>query len=241
MSYLKINILEERFKEVANISAVKTYVKRFDKYEIKNDCLTGTILVDLSYFDDSMTENFQTMGLDFDVTLKEGLEVNNVSLLDLDLCVVDKKGVNVKYNIEIDYIEKYDGSIIDEEVIVINEEEKTNIESNDTVKVDSDHQEKTQEELVSMHMSEQINQEYDKMLGETLKDRKDNVNITTVIENNERGFLELFNMFEAHYLKITKVYVDDKNRVLNEYNLSEAEFNENYDANNNVLTLKSYD
>lgn len=237
---MKINILEEKFKEVPNILAVKTYVKRFDKYETKKDCLTGTISVDLSYYDDSQTENFQTMSFDFDVTLKDGLIVNNVALLELDLCVIDKKGVNVKYNIEIDYDEKFDDAL-DDNIIDTTVESLALNDKNKDVTEEATFDEKTQEELVIEHMSDEINKEYEKMLGETLKDRNENVNITTIVDNDERGFLDLFNMFESHYLKITKIYVDNKERVLTEYNISEEEFNLNYDENRNVLTLKSYD
>ncbi len=237
---MKINILEERFKEVPNISAVKTYIKRFDKYDTKKDCLTGTISVDLSYYDDSMTENFQTISLEFDVTLKDDLIVNNVTLLDLDLWVVDKKGVNIKYNIEIDYEEKFkeeivDASIVEEKNEIVEEKNINEITGKNYVT------EKTQEELVVEQMSEEINKEYEQMLGESLKNRNENVMITSVVDNNEKTFLDLFNMFEAHHLKITKIYVNDKENIRSEYNMSEEEFASNYDKENNILTLKSYD
>lgn len=35
---MKINIFEERFIDVLNILAVKSYLKRIDKYEVKMMC-----------------------------------------------------------------------------------------------------------------------------------------------------------------------------------------------------------
>ena len=72
-------------------------------------------------------------------------------------------------------------------------------------------------------------------------EREDNKEIIEVVHNDEDSFLSLFDSFSSNYLKITKVYVHDKDEIMSKFNLQEEEFEKCFDKETNVLTLRSYD
>ena len=127
---MKINIFEERFIDVSNILAVKSYLKRIDNFEVKNDVLKLFILIDLTYLDHNMTENFKTLKQPCEVVLKDEMNVLDVNLIDLDLCAVENKGVNIKYNIDIDYDMK---EILDENLQILDNQPENDELKNEEV------------------------------------------------------------------------------------------------------------
>lgn len=250
---MKINIFEERFIDVSNILAVKSYLKRIENYEVKNDVLKLFILIDLTYLDHNMTENFKTLKQPCEVVLKDEMNVLDVNLIDLELCAVENKGVNIKYNIDIDYDMKEildeNSQILDnqpekndelknEEVmeIPVSKENAEEIEYNNNYNLE----EKDDSDEIA-NESEIIQEEYQEMLGNIIQKREDNKEIIEVVHNDEDSFLSLFDSFSSNYLKITKVYVHDKDEIMSKFNLQEEEFEKCFDKETNVLTLRSYD
>ena len=241
---MKINIFEERFIDVLNILAVKSYLKRIDKYEVKNDVLKLFIMIDLTYLDHNMTENFKTLKQPCEVVLKDEMNVLDVNLIDLELCAVENKGVNIKYNIDIDYDMKevldnqFDENLENEEPmeIPVNNSNAEKLEYNKEYQLEEsiDNDKKENE-------SELIQEEYQEMLGNIIQKREDNKEIIEVVHNDEDSFLSLFDSFSSNYLKITKLYVHDKDEVMSKFNLQEEEFEKCFNKETNVLTLRSYD
>lgn len=100
---MKINLFEEKFIAVNDIILIKTFLKRLSDYEIKNDSLLGSIFIDLSYYDKNMDEHFKTLKLDYAVILKDTISVSQIELNDVECELVDLKGVNVRYSLDISY------------------------------------------------------------------------------------------------------------------------------------------
>lgn len=244
---MNINIFEEKVINIEDILAIKSYLKRLDSYNIKEDSLNGMIKIDLTYLDHNMTENFKTLDLEFDVILKDGMTINEVILQDLDLYIIENKGVNIKYNIDIDYDMSYELDELTEdkedeiiEIPVLIEEDK-NEDIIDLDENDKDEEVINEELLNGKTLEEEIQSEYEHLLGKAILKREDNVNIIEVKENNEDDFLSLFDSFEKTHLKITKVFVTSKEEIMNKYSITEELFNKNYDNLTNTLTLRSYE
>lgn len=250
---MKINIFEERFIDVSNILAVKSYLKRIDNFEVKNDVLKLFILIDLTYLDHNMTENFKTLKQPCEVVLKDEMNVLDVNLIDLDLCAVENKGVNIKYNIDIDYDMK---EILDENLQILdNQPENDELKNEEVMEIpvskenseeieynnDYNLEENKDDSDKIANESELIQEEYQEMLGNIIQKREDNKEIIEVIHNDEDSFLSLFDSFSSNYLKITKLYVHDKDEVMSKFNLNEEEFEKCFDKETNVLTIRSYD
>lgn len=251
---MKINIFEERFIDVSNILAVKSYLKRIENYEVKNDVLKLFILIDLTYLDHNMTENFKTLKQPCEVVLKDEMNVLDVTLIDLDLCAVENKGVNIKYNIDIDYdmkeISDENSQILDNQPDgndVLENEEANEIpiskQSTEEIEYNNDYSLEENKEANDKiaNESELIQEEYQEMLGNIIQKREDNKEIIEVVHNDEDSFLSLFDSFSSNYLKITKLYVHDKDEVMSKFNLNEEEFEKCFDKETNVLTIRSYD
>lgn len=241
---MKINIFEERFLEVEDILAVKSFLKRIDNYEVVDAALKLKIKIDLTYLDHNMMENFKTLEQECEVVLQDEMIIKDVKLIDLDLYAIDNKGVNIKYNIDIDYEvtdandipdssenELEDASIIIEDDSVVNDN-MTKIDNFDDI---------NEEESYSQNESEAIQNQYQELLGNIIKTREDNKEIIEVVKNDEDTFMELFNSFSQRYIKITKLFVQDKNEVMKKYNLNDEKFEQFYDKETNLLTLRSYD
>lgn len=242
---MKINIFEERFIDVLNILAVKSYLKRIDKYEVKNDVLKLFVMIDLTYLDHNMTENFKTLKQPCEVVLKDEMNVLDVNLIDLELCAVENKGVNIKYNIDIDYdMKEVLDNQFDENKFLENEEPMEIPVNNSNVEKLEYNKEYQLEESIDNdkkeNESELIQEEYQEMLGNIIQKREDNKEIIEVVHNDEDSFLSLFDSFSSNYLKITKLYVHDKDEVMSKFNLQE-EFEKCFNKETNVLTLRSYD
>lgn len=243
---MKINIFEERFIDVLNILAVKSYLKRIDKYEVKNDVLKLFIMIDLTYLDHNMTENFKTLKQPCEVVLKDEMNVLDVNLIDLELCAVENKGVNIKYNIDIDYdMKEVLDNQFDENKFLENEElMEITINNSNAEKLEYNKEYQLEESIDNdkkENESELIQEEYQEMLGNIIQKREDNKEIIEVVHNDEDSFLSLFDSFSSNYLKITKLYVHDKDEVMSKFNLQEEEFEKCFNKETNVLTLRSYD
>lgn len=243
---MKINIFEERFIDVLNILAVKSYLKRIDKYEVKNEVLKLFIMIDLTYLDHNMTENFKTLKQPCEVVLKDEMNVLDVNLIDLELCAVENKGVNIKYNIDIDYdMKEVLDNQFDENKFLENEEPmEIPVNNSNAEKLEYNKEYQLEESIDNdkkKNESELIQEEYQEMLGNIIQKREDNKEIIEVVHNDEDSFLSLFDSFSSNYLKITKVYVNDKDEVMSKFNLQEEEFEKCFNKETNVLTLRSYD
>ncbi len=271
---MNINIYEEKFVPVKDIILIKTYLKRLSDYKVLNDSLLGSIFLDLSYFDSNMQENFKTIELEFAVILKDSINIESITLNDVKCELVDLKGVNINYNLEIDYVElledldsieikdeksnedeetfidEYVEEIIDnnnddlldeeqleaeyeeidDEIIELREDEVTFIEDFKPEKKD--------EEIIQI--KEELKQEYDDKLKESLKER---ITITRPINETEDSFLDIFNTFEARFLCIKKMLVreDMIDEVLKENEIDLKDKDEFYDKSTNILTIKSYE
>lgn len=230
---MKINILEERFIDVVDILAVKSYLKRIDDYVVENEELKLCLKIDLTYLDQNMTENFKTLQQPCEVILKNNMHISNVTLVDLELWAVENKGVNIKYNIDIDYELGTNDDII-------NDSKDDVLEDNPIVEIENSVEEAYLDN-VELDESQIIQNEYQEMLGKVIEKREDNKEIIEVIENDENSFINLFNQFKESYIKITKIAVTDKNEIIDKYSLTEEEFDNNYDRTTNVLTIRSYD
>lgn len=242
---MKINIFEERFIDVLNILAVKSYLKRIDKYEVKNDVLKLFVMIDLTYLDHNMTENFKTLKQPCEVVLKDEMNVLDVNLIDLELCAVENKGVNIKYNIDIDYdMKEVLDNQFDENKFLENEEPmEIPVNNSNAEKLEYNKEYQLEESIDNdkkENESELIQEEYQEMLGNIIQKREDNKEIIEVVHNDEDSFLSLFDSFSSNYLKITKLYVHDKDEVMSKFNLQE-EFEKCFNKETNVLTLRSYD
>lgn len=243
---MKINIFEERIIDVLNILAVKSYLKRIDKYEVKNDVLKLFIMIDLTYLDHNMTENFKTLKQPCEVVLKDEMNVLDVNLIDLELCAVENKGVNIKYNIDIDYdMKEVLDNQFDENKFLENEEPmEIPVNNSNAEKLEYNKEYQLEESIDNdkkENESELIQEEYQEMLGNIIQKREDNKEIIEVVHNDEDSFLSLFDSFSSNYLKITKLYVHDKDEVMSKFNLQEEEFEKCFNKETNVLTLRSYD
>lgn len=247
---MNINIFEEKVINIENILAIKSYLKRLDSFNVLKDSLTGLIKIDLTYLDHNMTENFKTLDLEFDVILKDGMTINEVILQDLDLYIIENKGVNIKYSIDIDYDMSYEldelednEDIIKIPVLLDDNESLSNKEDIIDLTNNDESNNLYSEEMIKEEITkeDEIQSEYQEMLGKAILNREDNVNIIEVKENNEDDFMSLFESFEKNHLKITKILVKSKDDILTKYNITEEVFNENYDKSSNILTLRSYE
>ena len=145
---MTINIFEEKFLEVNEILLVKNHLKRLSEFRVTSDSLSGSIFIDLNYYDKNMQENFKTLEIPYAIIIKDEMKIDEVILSTLSLEMVEMKGVVVKYNLDINYsliednvIEELDDQkeelvnpIINENIDVISEANKTEEIENKTIR-----------------------------------------------------------------------------------------------------------
>lgn len=238
---MKINLYEEKFQEVTDIILIKTYMKRLSEYKINKDNMSGSIFIDLNYYDKNMQENFKTIEIEYAVILKDSIRVEELELNDVSCELVDLKGVNVKYNLVINYENREDSEF--EELTNKPEEIKENVKNEENiVEIENSINEKTSEEIINENIKEGLKKEYDEMLDESLANRE-NLTISATKNESEESFLDFFNKFESKHLSIRKIRMDEEKalEVLNERNIDTKDLEKYYDKENHILTIKSYE
>lgn len=134
-------------------------------------------MIDLTYLDHNMTENFKTLKQPCEVVLKDEMNVLDVNLIDLELCAVENKGVNIKYNIDIDYdMKEVLDNQFDENKFLENEEPmEIPVNNSNAEKLEYNKEYQLEESIDNdkkENESELIQEEYQEMLGNIIQKEK---------------------------------------------------------------------
>lgn len=222
---MNINIYEEKFLPVKDIVMLKSYLKRLSDYKVLNESLLGSIFIDLSYFDSNMQENFKTLELEFAVILKDSIKIEAITLNEVSCELVDLKGINVTYNLEIDYTE------------IVNEQEKENEEKVNIIEEvkSKDDVQGLKEDGPNLNVLEEIERK-----NPLLEPKQVESVIAEVVDD---GILEL-PIDEVTYLEDFNTYneKDDayslKENIKNEY---DTELKENLKLRTSIIRTKNED
>lgn len=186
---MELNILESIFFAISKITQVKTYNKRLGNYSVEDDILTGKIYVDIDYYDFKMDEIFVTKEIDFTIILKENMEIENVEVSGLKLEVIDNQGINCYYEV-----------VLSAKMIERKKEDFQEISKKET--------------LINENLKQEIKENYDNLLTESLEKRKDEeeeVETMVIVEKEEELIGETIELEEENYKKVEIIStVDDK-------------------------------
>lgn len=219
---LKIN--KEAFFEVEGISILKSHVDKISKNSFDGKCLSGVIDINISYIDTVNDECFKALTLDFEIEM-DNIKVNNIKLANTKVFVIESHGINVEYELELDY------EAIDEANEELEEafDNEIVLDENDIEKI-----------------KENIEKDYENKLLDSLNSRDaSNVEIIkTKDKRSENEFLSFFTSKESSYYSLKTIHCpneDALNEISKKYNISIDELIKGYDRITGRVTFRYND
>ncbi len=233
---MELNLLESNFFNISKITQVKAFNSKLDGYEVDDSILSGTIVIDINYYDTKLEEMFVSKEIDFTIMLKEDMEVNDIKINDMRLEVIDNQGVTCYYEIILNtkMIERQKESFqeISKKENEKNEELKQEIKENyDTLLSES----------LEKRKEEQIEVVEESVREEEVSDSKKIEIISTMDNRNERSFLDFFDNTRNNFSVIKKIAVNNEaylNQISKDYNISIDDLYKKYDKENKCVVIK---
>lgn len=210
MIKLELEIKKSIFLELENISYILSYLDKLVIDEIIEGTAKCSIDIDISYKDINEQECFKSLPFDFRLEL-DGIKIDSITLEDLKLYIVDRKGVNVEYILKVIHDESKEIEIIE----VKNQDD-------DIVKIKED-----------------ISKEYEEKLHNELNERKDISVVSTKSKSDD--FLSFFNKECNKYYKIKTLECNSENElniISKEYKIPYQELLYGYDKENGKVVFK---
>ena len=220
---MQLNIEKNNFYKMTNVFSVKSQMSKINELVIDNSFIKGSIDVSLYYYDLDGKENFELISLPFELDL-ESLDVKEVKLLKTNVFVVEGNGLNIEYELEIEY-EFYNDDV--SEIEIIKDEDIEVEDDNRPVDEIKDIVEDIEEDY------EQIKEDTKEFYEEILeKNLRDNVEIISTKSNmDSESFLAFFDDNISYY-RLKCLYVENEselNEISTKYNIKMDELLAGYD------------
>ena len=220
---MQLNIEKNNFYKMTNVFSVKSQMSKINELVIDNSFIKGSIDVSLYYYDLDGKENFELISLPFELDL-ESLDVKEVKLLKTNIFVVEGNGLNIEYELEIEY-EFYNDDV--SEIEIIKDEDIEVEDDNRPVDEIKDIVEEIEEDY------EQIKEDTKEFYEEILeKNLRDNVEIISTKSNmDSESFLAFFDDNISYY-RLKCLYVENEselNEISTKYNIKMDELLAGYD------------
>lgn len=220
---MQLNIEKNNFYKMTNVFSVKSQMSKINELAIDNSFIKGSIDVSLYYYDLDGKENFELISLPFELDL-ESLDVKEVKLLKTNVFVVEGNGLNIEYELEIEY-EFYNDDV--SEIEIIKDEDIEVEDDNRPVEEIKDIVEEIEEDY------EQIKEDTKEFYEEILeKNLRDNVEIISTKSNmDSESFLAFFDDNISYY-RLKCLYVENEselNEISTKYNIKMEELLAGYD------------
>ena len=220
---MQLNIEKNNFYKMTNVFSVKSQMSKINELVIDNSFIIGSIDVSLYYYDLDGKENFELISLPFELDL-ESLDVKEVKLLKTNVFVVEGNGLNIEYELEIEY-EFYNDDV--SEIEIIKDEDIEVEDDNRPVDEIKDIVEEIEEDY------EQIKEDTKEFYEEILeKNLRDNVEIISTKSNmDSESFLAFFDDNISYY-RLKCLYVENEselNEISTKYNIKMDELLAGYD------------
>lgn len=220
---MQLNIEKNNFYKMTNVFSVKSQMSKINELVIDNSFIKGSIDVSLYYYDLDGKENFELISLPFELDL-ESLDVKEVKLLKTNVFVVEGNGLNIEYELEIEY-EFYNDDV--SEIEIIKDEDIEVEDDNRPVDEIKDIVEEIEEDY------EQIKEDTKEFYEEILeKNLRDNVEIISTKSNmDSESFLAFFDDNISYY-RLKCLYVENEselNEISTKYNIKMDELLAGYD------------
>ena len=257
---MQLNLEKNNFYKITNISSVKSKLSKITDLVIDESNIKGSIDVSLYYYDLAGKESFELISLPFELDLAS-LDVKEVKLIKANVFVVEGNGINIEYELEIEYelIEDKKETII-EVIDDIRPEEKINDEEilfeddnlNDIEDDESDISIKNNSSEIEMITDVEI-EDFEEDLEEVKEDTKeyyeeileknlrDNVEVITTKSNmDSESFLTFFDDNITYY-RLKCVHVESEKEledISKKYNIKIDELLSGYDKDTKKVIFK---
>lgn len=113
---MQLNIEKNNFCRVDGLVSIKNHLEKIINLEIDNSKASGTVLVDISYNDLEGLECFKSLELPFELDL-DSLKIIDVLINKLDIYYIEGQGLEINYELIINYLINDENIIIEEENI----------------------------------------------------------------------------------------------------------------------------
>ncbi len=213
---MNVLISENIFLELNKISQIIKYEKKIVEYSVTNSVLKADIAIDLSYYNLELEEVFEVLNVSFITFLKEDMKVEDLILKDMELQIIERRGISCFYSVDIIYN-------------TIKKEVKKETKFKEISK---------KEQAINESLKEEIKENYDTLLKETLHTDVE------VVSSNGRGsesdFLSFICKMENKYNSLKKIYIKDESMldsIASKYNLTMNEIYQKYDKENKYVYI----
>lgn len=229
---MQLNIEKHSFGELKNILSIKNHLEKISNIDINGSYGKGTVEVNISYTDLDGAECFKVLSYPFELDLDE-LKILDVSLGKVRVYVVEAQGINLEYELIVNYLLKEEDKIVEIEVI-------------DESQIDVDNKQKVETEKM---VDEIIEDDLDKIKDEALKYYEDKLAsslkkeesiVITKGRDTVNSFLDFFDANMSYY-KIKCLYVEndsDLKKISEEFNISLEKLMTGYDPNTKKVIFK---
>lgn len=250
---MNLEIYRTAFLEIDKISSVKSHIEKI-RFQQVHGIIKCEMDIDMSYRDIDFNECFISIPYKFDLEIDEELEVMDIKLNKLYIYVIEAKGINIEYELDLSYnsiskpIEIIDDPKDDELDKCFNDEMKTESNSNSVLNDNIKSEEEISIEIKEMQntdisdeiikeeiqkVKEEISKDYEAKLATNLASRDDkNIKIvSTISKNNTVDFLRLFNNNEDKF-RIKTLFCEseeDLNEISKKYKVSISDLLKGYD------------
>ncbi|MGM9969026.1 MAG: hypothetical protein ACI35S_01350 [Anaeroplasma sp.] len=212
-------ICKNYFLELEDVSYILNHLDKLNDIEIDSKKANALICIDISYKDKNDQECFKSLSFPISIDL-DVLDIEEINLEKLDVYIVEGKGLNIEYCINVEA--KSDKNI---EIINIDETQKVinKVSDNELSKVKDD-----------------ISKEYEEKLHNELDERDVSI-IKTSSKRSDLEFLSFFDNSVASYYKIKTLECkneDDLNQISKEYGVPLTELLLGFDKENGRVVFK---
>ena len=238
---MQLNLEKNNFYRITNISSVKSQLSKIKELEINESNIKGNIDVNLYYYDLAGKENFELISLPFELDLAS-LDVKDVKLIKANVFVVEGNGINIEYELEIEYEFLEDKKEIEVEMIDDTRPKETLIDeeiSNDfsPVEIITDIEFSVLEEDLE-EVKEDTKEYYEEMLEKKLRD---NVEVVTTKSNMDtESFLAFFDNNITYY-RLKCIHIENEKEleeISKKYNVKIEELLNGYDKDSKKVIFK---
>lgn len=223
---MQLNIEKNNFYKMTTLSSVKSYQSKIKDVNILESRANGNIEISLYYYNNDSKECFENILIPFDLDM-EGLSIETINLVKTNVFVIEGNGINVEYELEIEY--EFIEDIVPIEIIG-----EDNIEIMDT-----------EEEFNEINIEEEIEQikeetkeYYEEMLSKNLRD-----NVTVIETKTDSSIDDFLSFFDDNmgYYKLKCIHIENEkeiNDISVRYGVSVDTLWAGYDKDNKKVIFK---
>lgn len=240
--------MKNTFLEIEKINTLKSHVDKLTEKNINGNKASGSLEVDISYKDISGSECFKSLPFPFELEL-EGLKAEDILLKNVNVYVVEGRGISVDYTLLIQYNTE---DFKEVEIIQLEPEtEEADIPERPQPEQENPHilqeekeenKEATEQEEIEK-IKEDISKDYENKLADNLSQREESKIsvVTTKKKESELDFLRFFSENVAGYYCIKTIYCGSEemlNAISKEYKVPLDVLLKGYDRQSGKVTFQ---